>query len=171
MKYLLSLTCLFVFLSGCQDSPTAAKAQVVATEVKTEGADTMPTTENKDPKIVNVLAHRNFVISSVDGQEFPAKDQRGQSRPLPNFDFGQWPQASGKICNNYTGQVELNNGILSMKNAATTMMMCHEDELNQLEAIFHRLLNEGVQMEFVGQTLTLKSPDHTLVFTVSDYVN
>ena len=136
-----------------------------------EVADAMPTPENKGQKIVNVLAHRNFIISSVDGQEFPTKDQEGQSRPLPNLDFGQWPHVSGKICNNYSGQVELKGDVLSMKNAATTMMMCHDNELNQLEVTFHRLLNEGVKMEFVGQTLTLKSADHTLVFTVSDYVN
>lgn len=122
------------------------------------------------------LAHHNFVIKTVDGEEFVIKLPEGaESSPWanPNFSFGQWPFANGKICNNYRGKIEIKSDKLYLRNAASTMMLCGDTGLNELEGLFYQMLANGVEVSFNEneKTMTLSGDGHVLVFELADYVS
>ncbi|MDR3039077.1 MAG: META domain-containing protein [Candidatus Adiutrix sp.] len=115
------------------------------------------------------LAHRNFVLKKFNSRAFEARNPDGSPRAWPNLDFGPWPEASGRLCNNFRGSVELAGGRLKMM-AAATRMMCLDDALNRLEDVFQRLMTQGADFALSadGRTLTLSGDGHTLVFTLKD---
>ena len=123
------------------------------------------------------LAHHNYLIKTVDGVEFVVKQPEGAEEEggrwaKPNLSFGQWPFASGKICNSYRGNVEVEGNTLFMKNAASTMMLCFDPGLNEFEGLFYKLMGEGVEVSFgEDNSLILKGGGHELVFELADYVN
>ncbi|MDL2260271.1 META domain-containing protein, partial [Deltaproteobacteria bacterium OttesenSCG-928-K17] len=92
--------------------------------------------------------------------------------PQPFISFGQWPQVNGKMCNNFRGKVEAKGETLIMENAAATMMLCGDTGLSELESMFFKMMHDGVSAAFgEDSSLTLTGGGHTLVFTISDYVN
>lgn len=200
MKTYLMLAAGLVFLAACQNQP-AQEAEKPAVQQQTQqeaapatekaeamekkpdgqtpaqsaGGQTEDQTnegEQQPPEgLPAKLAHRNFVIQSIDGQPFNQQDNPDGSKPhKPNLSFGQWPHASGKICNSYSGRLEWAEETLKMT-AASTMMMCFDQEVNRLESLFHQMMNKGVKAEFDGQTLTLSNDEHVLVFSLADYVS
>lgn len=142
------------------------------------GDDFMSTADNRSAEAEGLkekLAHHNFVIKTVDGQPFTIKLPDGAEAtemPRPNISFGEWPFAGGKVCNNYRGQVEVEGGRLFMKNAASTMMLCGDTGLSELENMFYQMMKNGVEVKFgPDNTLTLSGDGHELVFDRADYVN
>lgn len=117
------------------------------------------------------LAHRNFIFKNFDGRELSNTNPDGSRREPPHLSFSQWPQANGKICNSFRGQVELKGQTLTMKNAASTMMLCVDSTLNELESTFYRMMDAGVTVELKQRILTLTGGGHTLILELSDYVN
>ena len=173
-------------LAGCQsnteteDKPVApsaaAETPAAAPEVQADAAvpEALPPAESAgeaDSELRTGLAHHNFVLETVDGREFTYPVPEGAAAAQPNLSFGQWPHASGKICNGFSGQVELDGDTLFLKNAASTMMLCFADELNKFEGLFHQLLSGGVKVTLDGRTLTLTGGGHVLVFKLRDYVS
>ena len=119
------------------------------------------------------LANHNFVLYSFNGRELPEKDPDGAPRMWPNLSFSQWPEVTGRICNNFRGQAEVTaEGRLKIF-AATTRMMCLEESLNQQESIFHQITSSGTEFDLSpdGRVLTLSGNGHLLVFHLRDYVN
>lgn len=193
-KLTLLALCCFLLAVGCQDQPSSsgtsssstpavetpapAEVQPEATPAageETEAAADAPAVPLDAEALQGKLAHHNFVISLVDGQEFVVKlpeGAEGQTRPRPNISFGEWPFAGGKICNNYRGQVEVEGGKLFLKNAASTMMLCGDSGLNELESLLYQMLEKGVEVSFGEDgSLTLTGDEHELTFELSDYVN
>ena len=187
---LIALVC-FVFLAGCQNAPetgsqptapAAAETPAVAPEAPTDTAAALETPAAPDAvpaesageagnELQTGLAHHNFVLETVDGQDFSYPAPEGVTPEKPNLSFGQWPHASGKICNNYSGQAELDGDTLYLKSAASTMKLCFAEELNKFEGLFHQMMAAGVKVSLDGQTLTLTGGDHVLIFKLRDYVS
>lgn len=105
------------------------------------------------------LAGKKFVLAKVDGQNF--NPDMGE-QPFIQFDQGM--QIIGKACNNFRGRGILTDDVLSLPNAASTMMMCVDAKLNQYETDFYRLLSEGMEITLDGEELTLSSGDREFVY-------
>ena len=113
----------------------------------------------------NDLLHRRFVLESVDGAAFSS------SVKTPDIEFNENFRVSGQMCNRYTGQGELANGVLTVRQMASTKMLCVDQELNALEQLFGVMLREGAAIDLSGTTLTLRQGGHVLVFTLRDWVH
>ena len=110
------------------------------------------------------LMHRHFMLESVDGQLFTVQQR------MPDITFGEGFRVYGQVCNRYTGQGELAEGILVVRHMASTKMFCADAALNVLEDQFARMLAAGVALDFSGDTLTLRQGGHVLVYRLQDKV-
>ena len=176
------MSCFTFILIGCQDKTTAQEQTSAAApaqpapEAASAPVDPAPAAGDEEAApvpegLARELAHHNFIIKSVDGKDVNFTKPDGAKMDPPNMSFGQWPHVNGTICNSYRGQVEVKGDTLTVKNAASTMKLCLDQELNQLEGIFHQMLNAGVTVTMAPKTMTLTGNGHTLVFELSDYVN
>ncbi|MDC6110951.1 heat shock protein HslJ [Serratia rubidaea] len=111
------------------------------------------------------LLHHNFVLQSVDGVAANAQQGRG-----PSIEFGEKMHISGSMCNRFFGNGQLDNGVLTVKNLATTRMMCSDPQRNQWDQIIGSVLNNGARVTLAAQQLTLSDGQHTLVYTLKDWV-
>lgn len=116
----------------------------------------------------NALLHRNFLLLTANGKSFEDKEKR------PNLEFNEGFRIAGGICNRFTGMAELKDGVLTAKQLASTKMFCTDQDLNELEADFGRLLEGGAKLEFSGNRLTLDGKagdkDLKLVYELRDLV-
>ncbi|MNC49882.1 Heat shock protein HslJ [compost metagenome] len=106
------------------------------------------------------------MLQSVDGVAVEAKQGSG-----PSIEFGEKMNISGSMCNRFFGQGQLENGVLTVKNLATTRMMCADPQRNQWDQTIGTLLANGAKVSLNGQQLTLSGSDHQLVYTLKDWVN
>lgn len=111
------------------------------------------------------LLHHHFVLQSVDGLAADAKQGSG-----PNIEFGEKMHLSGAMCNRFFGQGQLENGVLTVKNLASTRMMCADPQLNQWDQTLNAVLANGAEVSLNGQQLTLSGGDHLLVYRLKDWV-
>ncbi|NHB91073.1 heat shock protein HslJ [Photorhabdus cinerea] len=114
---------------------------------------------------VNDLQHHRFVLVSVNGES--AKNQDGR---VPTLEFGEKMHVSGSMCNNFMGQGKLKNGVLTVKDLASTQMLCADDKLNKWDYLIGKVLADGVKVTLKNQKLTLSHDDNTLVYKLKDYV-
>jgi len=184
MKQLTLLVMFCLLLAACQnqgasDSSGSTSQAAPPASVESSAAVPAPAPEpEKNPggaepaatELQGQLAHHNFVLKSFDGQEFSGQNPDGSRREPPYMSFGEWPNLNGRVCNSFRGMVEVQGHTLTMKNAASTMMLCLE-ELNRVENAFHQMMNEGASVKIEGRDLTLEGAGHVLLFTLSDYVN
>lgn len=110
------------------------------------------------------LLHRHFVLISADGVDFSAKEK------VPDLEFGEDFRVLGAVCNRFMGQGELESGTLTVKQMASTKMMCLDPELNALEQQFAGMLEAGAVIDFDGKILTLRQGGHTLIYELRDWV-
>lgn len=108
------------------------------------------------------LLHHTFVLASINGRPFMEKER------LPTLEFNEGFRVSGAICNRFTGQAELENGMLTVKQMASTRMLCVDQELNRLESDFSTMLMNGAAVTLAGKTLTLRRDGYALEFTLRD---
>lgn len=103
------------------------------------------------------LVGRKFILREVNGEPFSAERQ-------PFIAFDETMRVSGSACNNFMGPGELKNGVLSVANAASTMMLCVDPKLSEFERDFHRALGEGLTVRLDGKTLTLAGGGMAMVY-------
>lgn len=108
------------------------------------------------------LLHRRFVLESVDGQPFVSKQS------APDIEFGENFRVYGRVCNRYTGQGELSGGVLTVKQMASTKMLCLEEALNAFEHQFAQMLAAGAAVDLSGNRLTLKGDGRVLVYRLQN---
>lgn len=113
------------------------------------------------------LQHHRFLLESVDGKPLTLSDK---SKRQPEIDFGEKMHISGAMCNRFTGQGELSNGMLKAQ-LASTRMMCVDPQLNALDTLFGQMMTAGVHVSVNGDRLTLKNQQHTLVYKRAEWVN
>ncbi|MTD39622.1 heat shock protein HslJ [Erwinia sp. CPCC 100877] len=113
------------------------------------------------------LQHHRFLLKSVDGKPLTLSNKSGHQ---PEIDFGEKMHISGTMCNRFTGQGELSNGVLKAQ-LASTRMMCVDPQLNALDKLFGQMLAAGAHVSMTNDRLTLRNEQHTLVFKRADWVN
>ena len=117
------------------------------------------------------LQHHRFVLTSVNGQAVNASD-----RPL-ELSFGEKMAITGKMyvsgnmCNGFSGEGKVSDGELKVKSLAMTRMLCHDAQLNTLDATIDKMLREGAQVDLTENQLTLATADQTLVYKLADLMN
>ncbi|KAA1187283.1 heat shock protein HslJ [Photorhabdus heterorhabditis] len=114
---------------------------------------------------VGDLQHHRFVLVSVNGES--AKNQDGR---VPTIEFGEKMHVSGSMCNLFMGQGKLKNSILTVKDLASTQMLCADDKLNKWDYLIGKVLADGVKVTLKNQKLTLSHDNNTLVYKLKDYV-
>jgi len=119
---------------------------------------------NQNPAVKQTdLQHHRFELVSVDGQRVPAAQGR-----IPELEFGSNLHVSGKMCNNFMGQGQLHNNVLTVKGLASTMMLCPDENLNKWDHVISDVLNNGAAVSLQEQKLTLTQGGHTLVYRLKD---
>lgn len=111
------------------------------------------------------LKHHNYVLESVDGRPFSSEFN------TPNLSFNQDFSISGKVCNNFRGPAQLSDNVLTVEHMASTLMLCPDQQLNELENDFAQMLRAGARISLEGNRLTLSQGDRVLVYRLRDYVN
>ncbi|WP_155007205.1 heat shock protein HslJ [Klebsiella variicola] len=111
------------------------------------------------------LQHHRFVLTSVNGQAVNAGD-----RPL-ELSFGEKMYVSGNMCNGFSGEGKVSDGELKVKSLAMTRMLCHDAQLNTLDATIGKMLREGAQVDLTENQLTLATADQTLVYKLADLMH
>lgn len=111
------------------------------------------------------LQHHRYVLESVDGTKITTRTPR-----QPEISFGENMHVSGQMCNRFMGQGSLSGNTLVVSAMASSRMMCVDPQLNQLDGIISDMLNRGAKISLAGQQMTLTTPQHTLVWKLSDLV-
>ena len=91
------------------------------------------------------LQHHRFVLESVNG------------KPVTSDKL----LISGSMCNRFSGEGKLSNGVLTAKGLAMTRMMCANPQLNELDNTISEMLKEGAQVDLTANQLTLATAKQT----------
>ncbi|HBQ8709095.1 TPA: META domain-containing protein, partial [Klebsiella pneumoniae] len=78
---------------------------------------------------------------------------------------------SGNMCNGFSGEGKVSDGELKVKSLAMTRMLCHDAQLNTLDATIGKMLREGAQVDLTENQLTLATADQTLVYKLADLMH
>ncbi|OCG21282.1 MULTISPECIES: META domain-containing protein [unclassified Gilliamella] len=107
------------------------------------------------------LMHHRFALIKVNGQDIPLYEQA-------ELIFGENMIITGKMCNQFSGQVTLNNDNIKGASLAMTKMLCNDDQLNQLDYIIDQLITEGAKINLTNDQLTLKDHENELIYQLKD---
>lgn len=102
------------------------------------------------------LVGKNFVLTSVNGEPYTGER-------VPTLRFNENMRVSGQVCNLFNGPGQLKNGVLTVPQMASTMMMC-VGSLNKLERDFSTLLRDGAALSLEDGNLILKGKDISLEY-------
>lgn len=64
------------------------------------------------------------------------------------------------MCNRFFGSGQLQNGVLTVKNLASTRMLCTDAQRNQWDQTLSAVLEKGAKISLNAQQLTLSGGDH-----------
>ncbi len=123
------------------------------------------TNQQSNYLVASELLHHRFILQSVDGLAVNARPGN-----VPNIEFGEKMHVSGAMCNRFFGQGQLENGVLTVKNLASTRMMCADPQQNLWDQMIGVILANGAKISLNDQQLTLSGGDHQLVYTLKDWV-
>lgn len=104
------------------------------------------------------LEGSTFRLFSFNGKEV----EQGRNHLLAFTDGSM----SVKFCNNMSGNYNIQNGVLSSMMVSTLMYCSEPTDLMDMENAFSAMLSSGASFELSGSTITLKSADSEMVFTV-----
>ena len=111
------------------------------------------------PTTVGDIAPGRYVLQSVDGAAFSNRER------TPEIAFDANMRVTGQVCNRFMGQGTLKDGILTVPEMASTMMLCVDKQLNAMESEFAGLLRRGAQISLEGDTLTLHNGNTRYVYS------
>lgn len=110
------------------------------------------------------LIHHRFVLTGIDGAPFTPGER------VPELSFNEGFRIAAGICNRFTGQAELDGGVLKAGQMASTKMLCVDETLNALENRFAVMLRSGARVDFDGRILTLTQDGASLEWKLQDLV-
>ncbi|MFS2223794.1 META domain-containing protein [Pantoea sp. B65] len=105
------------------------------------------------------LANQRFVLQSVDG--VAPHSHQGQPAEIA---FSGDLRISGKMCNRFFGQGELQGNVLTVKQMGTTRMICSDALLSQWDHVVADTLSNGAQVTLEQGNLTLTGGGHILQY-------
>ncbi|MWN31085.1 MULTISPECIES: META domain-containing protein [unclassified Gilliamella] len=117
---------------------------------------------NKSNKIQDTdLMHHRFVLIKSNGQPVSLDEQA-------ELIFGEKMTITGKMCNQFSGQVTLNKDSINGSGLAMTKMLCSDEQLNQLDYIITQLITNGAKINLNNNQLTLKNNENELIYQLND---
>jgi Heat shock protein len=105
------------------------------------------------------LTAGTYVLQSVNGEAFSGRER------TPEIQFDENMRVAGQVCNRFMGQATLKDGVLTAPQLASTMMLCVDPRLNEMERTFAAMLREGAQLELNGDNLTLRGEQNEFIYT------
>ena len=121
----------------------------------------------------SVMAGRTISLALLKPLTENSQAVNASDRPL-ELSFGEKMAITGKMyvsgnmCNGFSGEGKVSDGELKVKSLAMTRMLCHDAQLNTLDATIGKMLREGAQVDLTENQLTLATADQTLVYNVLD---
>jgi heat shock protein HslJ len=107
------------------------------------------------------LMHHRFVLINANGQDISLDDQA-------ELIFGEKMTITGKMCNQFSGQVILDKNNIKGTGVAMTKMLCNDDQLNQLDHVIQQLITDGAKINLTNNQLTLKNNKNELIYQLKD---
>lgn len=152
--------------SPSQENPPASKGQASQGPVPAgpAAAPAAPAPQQQVALSEKDLLHHRFVLKTADGVDYSTKER------VPTLEFNEGFRVSGGICNRFTGQAKLEGSVLTVKQMASTKMLCVDQALNALETTFAVMLDKGVAVTLADNVLTLSGDGHVLVYELRDLV-
>ena len=105
------------------------------------------------------LTAGTYILRSVNGEAFSGGER------TPEIQFDENMRIAGQVCNRFMGQATLKDGMLTAPQLASTMMLCVDPRLNEMEGNFAAMLREGAQLELNDGNLTLRGGQNEFVYT------
>lgn len=105
------------------------------------------------------LAANAYVLTHVNGEAFAHRER------MPEIEFDATMRVAGQVCNRFMGQGTLKDGVLTVPQMASTMMLCADGKLNEMEREFSDMLRQGAEVTLSGDTLTLRKGETEYVYT------
>ncbi|CAM2834593.1 META domain-containing protein [Vibrio rarus] len=113
------------------------------------------------------LKHHHWQLTHIDGEAIVTQP----NFKAPTLEVGENMTTNGNAgCNNFFGQGELKQGSFRIEQMGMTMKMCPE-EVMSTEMTYAKALSLWNTVTLTQQSLELKSAEHTLTFTLKDWVN
>ncbi|USD66679.1 META domain-containing protein [Vibrio sp. SCSIO 43136] len=120
----------------------------------------MPTVTETD------LQHHHWLLTKIDGKTV----QETPHHKVASIEIGEKMSANGFAgCNGYFGQAELQDGKLRVKDMGMTRKMCAPDKM-KTEQIMGSVLGQWSDITLTKEGMILKGQQHTLEFTLRDWV-
>ena len=110
------------------------------------------------PAAVADLAARKYVLQSVNGVAFSARER------TPEIEFDENLRVAGQVCNRFMGQGTLRDGVLTVPEMASTMMLCADAQLNDMEGNLFEMLRQGADLSLRGNSLILRGGESAYEF-------
>ncbi|OCG17132.1 hypothetical protein A9G09_02060 [Gilliamella sp. wkB292] len=107
------------------------------------------------------LMHHHFVLIKANGQDVALDKQA-------DLEFGEKMTITGKMCNQFSGQVTLKNDEIKGVGVAMTKMLCNDDQLDKLDIVIDQLITNGAKVELTNNQLILKNKDNELIYQVKE---
>lgn len=108
------------------------------------------------------LLQKNFTLVSVNGESFAGKER------VPSIHFGEGLRVTGQVCNRFMGNATLKDGVITVPQMASTMMLCADPKLNALEQKFAQIMREGASISLDGDKLGISRGDTRLEYIRSE---
>ncbi len=115
------------------------------------------------------LQHHHWVLAKIDGKDVVKAENGAQA----DLEIGENLNSHGNAgCNGFRGVAEINpeNGQFRIEKMAMTMKMCMGDAMTTERAV-SSTLSAWSTIDLQKDTLTLSNDQHTLTYTLSDWVN
>lgn len=109
------------------------------------------------------LMHHHFVLIKANGQDVALDKQA-------DLEFGEKMTITGKMCNQFSGQVTLKNDEIKGVGVAMTKMLCNDDQLDKLDIVIDQLISNGAKVELTNNQLILKNKDNELIYQVKEWM-
>lgn len=107
------------------------------------------------------LMHHHFVLIKANGQDVALDKQA-------DLEFGEKMTITGKMCNQFSGQVTLKNDEIKGVGVAMTKMLCNDDQLDKLDIVIDQLITNGAKVELTNNQLILKNKENELIYQVKE---
>lgn len=107
------------------------------------------------------LMHHHFVLIKANGQDVALDKQA-------DLEFGEKMTITGKMCNQFSGQVTLKNDEIKGVGIAMTKMLCNDDQLDKLDIVIDQLITNGAKVELTNNQLILKNKENELIYQVKE---
>jgi Heat shock protein len=107
------------------------------------------------------LLHHRFVLIKANNDNISSENQL-------ELVFGENMNITGKMCNHFSSQVSLKDGIIKGSAIAMTKMLCNDEQLDKLDLTIKQLISKGAHISLNKDQLILKNDNDKLIYQLKD---